>query len=319
MSRVLRLVTVVTLVAIAVAACGATAVPSSTPNAATASASPVATASSAATGSPSAEPSASPSTASSSTGAGASADVVAAAEATLAEGTARVDQRLEFQGSGVIPDDTSATTVGQASFGKPRQMRLATDLTELGQGPIDMIVDDNLVYMRGTAFEQLAGEGKWLLVDLESDNPAAAPFKSLATGQNDVGIALVYLYGVTDATDTGDEQEIRGVNTRRYEGTADLEAAAEAAPEEFAEPLQDAIASLRVGGIEHEVETVVWIGDDGLVHRVRYVYALGPSQGGGHMETEIDFSDFGAPVELDVPPDEDVVNVEDVAPGASPG
>jgi hypothetical protein len=257
------------------------------------------------------EPPATPTTAPSSAETGATRDVIEAADATLAEGTVRVDQTIEFSGSNAIPAGTSATTVGQASFGQPRRMRLAADLSELGQGPIDMVVDDNLIYMRGAVFDELAGEGNWLLVDLESDSPAAAPFKSLATGQNDIGIAVVYLYGVTDATDTGDEEEIRGVTTRRYEGTADLESARDSVPDEYAEPLEDAIAALRVSGVERQVATEAWIGDDGLVHRVRYVYALGPAAGGGEMETVIDFTDFGAPIELDVPDDADVVNIED--------
>ena len=319
MRRFRRLASPLALIAIAVAACGGTAVPATTPSpsAASASATAAPTPTATPTATPSTEPSASPTSAASSPATGAAGDMIAAAEATLAEGTVRVDQTLEFSASSIIPAGTSATTVGQATFDKPRQMRLAADLTELGQGPIDMVVDDNLIYMRGSVFEQLAGEGKWLLVDLESDSPAAAPFKSLATGQNDVGIALVYLYGVTDAEDTGDEEEIRGNATRRYAGTADLESAVESVPEEFREPLEEAIAALRVGGVGREVETEAWIGDDGLVHRVRYVYTLGPTQGGGEMETVIDFSDFGALIELGVPDEADVVNIDDVAPAPS--
>jgi hypothetical protein len=303
-----------TALAAVLAACGGPVATTSPTTAPTATPAASATATDApASPSDSAEPSATESEAV----AGGNEDVIAAADATIAEGTVRIEQTLEFNGSSLIPDGTSATTTGQASFDLPRQMIQSADLTELGQGPIDMIVDDTLVYMSGSVFDQLAGEGNWLLVDLESEDPRAAPFKSLATGQNDVGIAIVYLYGMTGAAAVSEGEEINGVATTLYEGTSDLEAAQEAVPDQYRESFEVAVASLRAGGVEPEVETQAWVGDDGLVHRVRYVYALGPAQGGGSMETVIDFFDFGAPMELGIPSDDEVVSIDEIQAPAS--
>ena len=126
------------------------------------------------------------------------AELIAAAETSLATGTVRVAQTIEFEASSIIPDGTSAWAQGQATLDQPRRMHLTADFSALQLGKLEMLVDDSLVYMPGPVFDQLAGEGKWLLVDLDSSDPAAAPFKSLASGQNDVGMALAYLYGATE-------------------------------------------------------------------------------------------------------------------------
>jgi hypothetical protein len=108
-------------------------------------------------------------------------------------------------------------------------------------------------------------------------------------------------------------ERIGGQATTRYELELDLEQAREAIPEGQAEALEDVIAGLRVAGIERQLDGVAWIGEDGLIHRVRYTYRLGQQAGGGSMVTVIDFDEFGAPLDLRLPSRRDVVSIEDVA------
>ena len=84
-------------------------------------------------------------------------------------------------------------------------------------------------------------------------------------------------------------------------------------PSGKAEALEDVIAGLRVAGVERQLEGVVWVGEDGLIHRVQYTYELGQRAGGGSMVTVIDFDEFGAPLDLGIPRSRDVVSIEDVA------
>ena len=270
----------------------------------------------------SASPSVSPSAVESSTAAalpspttenGATA-LIDAVEATFAEGTVRIGQTIEFVGSSVIPDGTSGSAGGQASLEEPPQLRLQADFTEFNVGELVMIRDDNLLYMKGDVIQPMVGRGRWLLVDLESNAPAAAPFKSLASGQNDISMALYYLYGITGDVDASDGETIGGQPTTHYEMEIDLEGARDTIPEERAEALEDLIASLRTGGIDRSLDGEVWVGADGIVQRLRYTYRLGPEQGMGALTTVIDFSDFGAPLDLGIPRDDDVVPVEDAAP-----
>jgi hypothetical protein len=212
-----------------------------------------------------------------------------------------------------IPDGTRASAKGQASLGTPSRMRLEASFGALGLGRIVMIRDESLVYMRGKVFESLAGPGRWLVVDLESNHPAALELRSIASGQNDVSMALYYLYGAPDSVETSSGVEIRGQATTRYEMELDLEEARDSIPPDRAEALEDVIATLRVGGVERQLDGVVWVGEDGLVHRVRYEYRVSQSAGGGRMVTVIDFDEFGAPLDLRLPNRRDVVSIEDVA------
>jgi hypothetical protein len=243
----------------------------------------------------------------------AAADLIAAVEATLEQGTVRLEQTIEFQDSAVIPDGTTASAQGQASLGPPQQLRLRADFSALGVGKMVMIRDDTLLYMRGSAFEPLSGEDRWLLVDIESEHPAAIQFRSLASGQNDMSMALYYLYGATGDVEATAGEQIAGQPTTRYEMELDLEAAREVIPASQADALEDVIASLRVGGIERQLDGVAWVGEDGFIHRVQYTYRLGSAAGGGNMLTVIDFAEFGAPLDLQIPRDRDVVWIEDVA------
>lgn len=244
------------------------------------------------------------------------AELIAGAEASLATGTVRVAQTIEFEGSTIIPDGTSAWAQGQATLGQPRRMHLTADFSALQLGKLEMFVDDALVYMKGPVFDQLAGEGNWLLVDIESSDPAAAPFKSLASGQNDVGMALVYLYGATEPVVATASNPIDGQIMRHLETEIDLEAARDRVPADQAEALEDLIASMRVAGIDRKLDAEVWIGGvDGLVHRMAFSYALGEGQGGGTTSTTIDFSDYGGELELNLPDDSEVVPIEEANPG----
>jgi hypothetical protein len=238
-------------------------------------------------------------------------EVLDAAVTTLNAETVRLQQTLEFQGSTVIPDGTSGSATGQASLGEPAQLRVDADFTDLGIGNLTMIRDGSLVYMRGTVVQRMIGARRWLLVDLESDDPAAAPFKALASGQNDVSMAIYYLYGATEVVSIASGETIDGQVTRRFRMAVDLESARERVPEERLDALEDVIAALRTSGIERRLDAEAWIGEDGLIHRLRYVYQLGPTQGGGTMETVIDLGGFGEPLDLRIPADDKVVPVEE--------
>ena len=60
---------------------------------------------------------------------------------------------------------------------------------------------------------------------------------------------------------------------------------------------------------------VAWVGEDGLMHRIDLTYELAPAAGGGTMLASFELSDHGAPVELDLPGDEDVVDIDELTPG----
>jgi hypothetical protein len=250
-------------------------------------------------------------TATAATTEGALAEIRAAADATIAEGTVKLVQTVEFNGSSTIPDGTMATLDGATAFGKPTKLRASADFAALGAGQFDLIVDDQLLYMRGGIVEPLVGARKWLRVDLESDDPRAAGFKSLTTGQNDSSLLLYFLYGATDPVASLPDEDLNGQPIRRYSMPVDLQLALEQAPDEVASSLQANVASLEGQGAGTTLDAEVWIGPDALVHRVDYVYTLGATGGGGTMHVTCVFSDFGATLDLGIPDDADIVRLED--------
>jgi hypothetical protein len=239
-------------------------------------------------------------------------DVVTAAEASIAKKTAGIVQTIQFNGNATVPDGTKGTLTGVTAFTQPMQLAATADFAALGVGAFDMIVNDQLIYMKGTLVEPLAGAGKWLLVDLTSDDPRAASFKSLATGQNDASLLLYFLYGGQDPVMVRPDATLDGQPMRHFSMAVDIDAAATTAPAEARERLAANAAALKAGGMDTTVQAEVWIGADGLVHRVDYTYTVGAAIGGGTLLVSCLFSKYGEPLDLGIPAEADVVNLEDV-------
>ncbi len=175
-----------------------------------------------------------------------------------------------------------------------------------------MIVDDNLVYLKGQLVETLTGAGKWLLVDITSTDPRAAGFKSIATGQNDSSLLLYFLYGGKDPVAKLPDATLDGQPMHHYTLLVDAEAAAAAAPAEARDRIATNVAALKSGGMDTVLQAEVWVGADGLLHRIDYVYTLGASAGGGKLVVSCVFSKLGEPLDLGIPADAEIVKLDDL-------
>jgi hypothetical protein len=164
----------------------------------------------------------------------------------------------------------------------------------------------------GDAFKTLLKSGQWLLIDLTSTDPRAVAFRKVVSGQNDVSLVLYFLYtGVGQVTDRGTEA-LDGAETHRYTLSLDLEARSDSVPAIIRSSLLDNIAGLRVGGIERKLTADVWIGADGLVHKVSYGYTLGNLSGGGKLLSTYVLSAFGETLHLGIPAKKFIVLLEDL-------
>jgi hypothetical protein len=90
--------------------------------------------------------------------------------------------------------------------------------------------------------------------------------------------------------------------------------AIDAVPEDVRDLLVDNIDQLRASGVGTEFAAEVAIDADGLVRETVYHFPLGAIMGGGEMEALYRYSDFGAPLDLDIPKKSDTVPFEDVVP-----
>ena len=237
-----------------------------------------------------------------------------AVDATLATRTLRFDQTMSFTGSEQFPDGPYGFMSGRASVQAPRQVVAETSFPSAPLGRLNVLILQNLLLMRGQYIDLVLGPGKWLMVDLTSDDPRAAEFVDIVGGHNDAFVALYFLYGPTgDVRDQGVEK-IDGVSTRRWTADVSLERAAECAPATASEHLLDSAGSLGWG---RTAKADAWVDSEGRIRAIHSLFALEPEQGGGQLRIEYTFDDFGEPLDIDIPPDEDIVALEDV-PGMSP-
>ncbi len=242
------------------------------------------------------------------------AEVAALREAAVTSvetGTVRMVYSVTFDGATTVPDGTFLTGRGQTSFGEPRQAHLSADLQNAAFNDWDLILDGRDLYLRGEVVGEIVPAGRWLLVDLDSDHRLVSNFAGLASGQNDSSLALFYVLGATGDVRIGEGESIDGQDTTRYELDIDLEEARANVPEGSAQALDDNIAALEAGGISTAIDAEVWVGRNGRVVRTRYVYTLGPGEGGGKLIGNYVFSDFGAPMDDVIPSENEVLRLED--------
>jgi hypothetical protein len=224
--------------------------------------------------------------------------------------TVNVDIKVRIVGSRVL-DDITMAAVGSGSLGTPTQLTFAADWGDIGLGHMDVIVDDTRMYMRGKYLDVTVGKGNWLLVDTESDDPRAASFAQAVASANDMRLTIHYLWGATRVEKLHGET-VQGLVTQHYRLDVDLEKAAFSAPDAVQDELFDNVAALRIGGVDTDVVQEVWVGADGLIHRLQVAFTLHQSAGGGSVTRTYLFSSFGTKLELPIPDESDTVRLEDI-------
>ena len=242
--------------------------------------------------------------------------VADAAAKTVDEGTARFTVAVASEGTGTGADDEQPITVdGEVDF--ENEQRLLT--LQGPSGELDVVIDADVAYV-----ELPATEGDdWMKVELDSlfdddigfGGPAAMPFQSPEDNLRVLEGSAVH------AAEAG-EETIDGEDTTRYEMIIDLEAAAEDANNEVEEAVRT--TSERTGLSELEID--VWVDEDDLIRRVEYTLDLSEvdveedvdsgsveADTQGSVTVTVDYSDFGTNVNIEVPDDEDVVDIDEDA------
>lgn len=237
-----------------------------------------------------------------------------AVDATLATGTVRFDQSMSFTGSDQFPEGPYGFMTGRATLQAPRQVVAETSFPGAPLGRLSVLILQNLLLLRGQYIDVVLGPGKWLMVDLTSDDPRAAAFIDIVGGHNDAFVALYFLYGpTTEVRDLGVEK-IDGVSARRWATDVSLERAATCAPAAVSEHLLDSAGSLGWG---RAATADAWVDSEGRIRAIDTVFDLDAEQGGGRLQIHYTFDEYGKPLDVDIPPDEDIVALDDV-PTVSP-
>ena len=236
--------------------------------------------------------------------------VLEAGAKTQAEQSARISFSGTITGGGA-----DGTISGEGEF-SGRQGRMTMDMSGLAGGQIagemEMIFDELLIYMKfpSEIMQGIPGGKEWIKVDLammgEQDAFDLQQIMQLSGTDPSQSLDLLRAAG-TDFREVG-EEDVRGVATTQYEGTVDLEKVAEQVPEEARESYR---RLMELSG-QTEIPMEVWIDEDGLTRRVRYEQTLGD---GTTMDLTQEYFDFGVEVDVEPPPDEDVLDIADLVGG----
>ena len=229
--------------------------------------------------------------------------------------TVHEEFRMSFSGGGEEFSFSGAADIDNAR----QRASLSMDLGTLG-GTMDMIVDEGVTYMRSPIMGGHV-DTEWVRMDLAAIDPAAAArFGGGFGGVTDASSYVALFAGVVDARATG-EEIVGGVPTTHYAGTIDVVKASEALAEVIGEEagagseeqLEQAILQLKLLGLRR-LPFDAWIDEDGLLRRERFSMDLGlfPGTEGGAMEMTVDFSDYGEPVDIQVPPRSKVTDVTEL-------
>jgi len=248
-------------------------------------------------------------------------DLVAIADDTAGQGSARFT--FEVRMEGVLEEPLVMTGQADAEL-MGRRARSTTNfpLVLLGDPQagdqtqeVTVIVDGSMAYFEMPFLASaLQSPTPWISMDLANLPPAAADLRSLATGQNDASQVINYLRGATGEFSHVRAEEVGGVSTTRYEGTIDLDLAAERAPAAVKQAVEASRSEVESGTGSTELPTEVWVDDAGLVRRVRYTYRLPSGTSEAEAVFTTDLSDFGIEVDLDLPPPDQVTDIAEVIP-----
>ncbi len=249
---------------------------------------------------------------------------------TAAQGTAKTSFEItttvppvDPEASGQ-PDAVTMTGQGVMDFS-----RTASNMTVemFGMGGFEMRQIEDTVYVRlpEDLVAQMRGAKPWLEADLEAmygQQYGAGPAQGRGGAAQDPTRQLEYLRGVSDSVEKVGVEEVRGVQTTRYEAVVDLEREVAGQDAEVREAHDEMVEKLGASKLPVEV----WLDDENRVRR----YAMDATvpvpedapemPEGGEMRTSIvaEYYDFGTPVDVQAPPPDQTTEGSKLLSGQGP-
>jgi hypothetical protein len=180
--------------------------------------------------------------------------------------------------------------------------------------PMVVVVDRATTYMRMPMLDALTGTSGWLSMTPEDLGLASDALGMGFGASNNPAQMLEALRGISDDIEALGTEEVRGEPTTRYRVVVDLQRALAQVPEALRPQVE-----AQLGALGGTLPMEVWLGDDGLARRIsldmmellaKASAESGQKLQGGSMVME--FFDYGADVEIDVPDADDTTRFLDV-------
>jgi hypothetical protein len=212
--------------------------------------------------------------------------------------------RMSMEGSGLYDGRAKSGWM----FMKFRDLPAAAQ-AQLGANPSMEIIfdasDGIVMYMRSSAFSQLAGD-RWVKMDLEKmADKMGVDLGSLGSAnQADPSQALGLLMASDHAKVTGSEV-VRGARTTRYSLHIDVRELAEDAGE-LGESLEKMLETTGLDSIPAEA----WIDEQNRIRRLKFRMSMNSPMGGSFSMTMTEeLYDFGVRANINPPADADVLDL----------
>jgi hypothetical protein len=232
--------------------------------------------------------------------------VRASAEKTFSSESSRVALEVTLSTGG-----TESTIRGDGAFAlRDRRGRITLDLGALGGtfggNNVESVLDGQWLYAKLPP-GVLPGSRPWFKFDLAAAaQQVGVNLGSLGQlGQSDPTQVLEYLRGASDDTQELGRETVRGATTTHYRVTIDLRRAASSLPPDRQKVVDELVETLGTSRLPADV----WIDDDGRARRVRFSVDIDRDGPGPPATVNLELFDFGVPVEVQVPPPDQVTDL----------
>jgi len=247
------------------------------------------------------------------------AGIVEAAQTTGAVATEKVSVTVRTEPASGDPS-VSVTATGEID-GTNGRAHLEADISgtiggQSGEATIEAVYDGDTAYVKAPFTSDLFGDKPW--VKITSPKLAQLADQMGAGLQGDPGSFLELLEGAGGPVTTVGTEDVRGVSTRHVKVDLDVTKVLDQAAGERRQELMDQLTGHGVDlGKLGPLPAEAWIDDDGYVRRFSVSFDLA-ELGKVHSGTEatgvatetIELYDFGEPVDIAVPPADQVSTLD---------
>ncbi len=232
--------------------------------------------------------------------------------------------RMEVSATGALDNQNHRMTMRldlsplASQLGAAAALGSASDW--VGQEVADFSNGRAVIYLSLPVLARVVPGGKpWIKVDLSAVGKQAgidlSQFTQLAADPSQMVDWLRTVSG--DVTTVGTEQ-LDGVDTTHYRANVDLSKYPDLVPADQREAVRNAIDQLTKSAHLSSFPVHVWVGKDGLVRQVRAVLTETIQGQTMNVVTTERFHDFGAPVDIRIPSNDQVTDISSLA-GAATG
>jgi hypothetical protein len=242
------------------------------------------------------------------------------AQLTERQHTARVEMTMQLPMPGLTNKPMLAT--GLYDFDR-KMTTVDMDMTEaLGSklpstgnpdaGKVTMTMQGLVAYMKLGLFDMVPNlKGKWIKMDIGSMGGATGVDIAKATqlGGNDPSAVLEQMKASSEKVETIGKEDVQGIVTTHYQATIDIEKFYRDRDAVVDETKFLALLKLYTGPLTVDA----WVDGKGLVRRIHQTIPMKAAP----LDIVMEFSDFGTPVSITLPPDVDVVDQSALAETAT--